>query len=100
MHLRVLGISAMCGPPIILQTQAFVTIYRLFVSFAFLFLQIPLIWFMIFQADSFEVYAEILTVIGSAILASITFWCFLWDKTTILNLIDDLNDLIRKSKEF
>lgn len=71
-HLHVLGISAMNGPPI-LQTQAFMTFYRLLVSFVFLIFLIPIIWFMALQADSFKVYLEIITVIGILTLALISF---------------------------
>lgn len=97
MHLRVLGILPLAFHPI-LRHPFFVNLHRVLVSFAFLFLQIPQLVFMFLHAKSFEVYASILTTMAVLALPSLFYWCFLWNRTNLMNCIDELRELIQKSE--
>lgn len=97
-HLRILGILEMQASTY-LRRQLFTIFYRMFVISEILFLLIPIIWYVIFEAKQFEEFAETSTDIMTIIVSFASYWCILNGKVNLIQLMDDLNEIVRQ-REF
>lgn len=97
MYLRFLGIlemesSSFLGRPV------FTILYRIFITTVYVYLQIPTVCFLIFEAEKFEDYAEALTDIISTTMSFTSFMCLLIEKENVIQLFNDLKALINTSE--
>lgn len=61
-------------------------------------MQIPIICFMMFEAEKFEDFAEALTDIITTNIAFASYLCLLNEILNLVQLIDDLNALVKTSE--
>lgn len=96
-HLRILGILEIQSSTF-LRRRIFTLLYRMFVISAFLYILIPIIWFVIFEAKKFEEFAETSIDIITIIVSFASYWCILKEKVNLMQLMDDLNEIVERSK--
>lgn len=96
-HLRILGILEI-QTSTFLRRRIFTVFYRIFVISVFLFILIPIIWFLIFKAQKFEEFTEGVVDIITIIVSFASYWCILSEKLNLIQLMDDLNEIVARSK--
>lgn len=96
-RLRFLGIFDIRSPTSL--THSLINIsYRAFVLSILLFLFIFSGWFMLFEARTYDEFTQIASVMAGAVVGLAIHISFLCDKSNIILIMNDLNELVGRSK--
>lgn len=96
-RLRFLGIFNIRSPTSLTHSLINIT-YRAFVLSILLFLFMSSGWFMLFEAKTYDEFTQIASVMAGAVVGLAVHISFLCDKLNIIQIMNDLNELVRKSK--
>lgn len=96
-RLRILGIFDIRSPEYLVQ-RIINIVYRAFVLILLVIIMASSGWFVMYEAQGFGDFARIVPIIAGCIIGLASHLSFLYDKSNIVQLIDELNRLVQSSE--
>lgn len=85
-------------PPIFLRKFPFNTLHKYFIPVELILITISLVWYIFFEAESFEVIVEIASVIAGMAVGLGCYLAFIQEVKRIIEVQDDLQEIIQQSE--